>query len=266
MTGYQQHSSPVDGIKMEDRRMSLPAQTPGAPSPTHASPTISRTSSQTNIANLKHEAMQAGQQAYYKQSGSPISKQNAMQQPTPPQQPIHVRRAAFPSPFQVSSSYNPEIQNLNYGPFTTALSMDSAQLLGPALDGNDALASMFMQGNDNRAQQPFYSYNPNGTGRKPQQAHQQPSFEGMNQTLAPSMLDTSFVDQAAYGTPHSATPDSLTNPYAFNTSGMVFDHQNGFPDALQAPSSGTLSGQITPAEGNWQSLIDGDMFSNEQTV
>lgn len=269
LSSHQQHSnqtSPVDNVRMEDRRMSMPAQgmLPQTPqsqasaqpvaSPTHRSPVVSRNTSNTNLANLKNEATQ---HSFFKPgSTSPPVKQDPQQQPTPPQQqPMHVRHQSFPSPFTMASGFNPEMQNMNYNPFTTALPMESQQLLGPAFEGNDAFSSMFMPGNDSRMQQPFYSYNPNGNSRKPQAYGQ--AFDGMNQTLAPSMLDTSVGGHGSYSTPQSANADSATTPYGF---GMGFEHGFG------APSSASASGQVTPVEGNWQSLIEGDLFNDPQTV
>lgn len=269
-SSYPQHS-PVEPLKQENRRMSLPVQTsqvkherqitPVTPqslvSPTQQSPTISRTSSSSNIANLKYEAAQQG---FFGSNSKPTSPTGEMtpQQSTPmPQQ----------HPSTTPGGFDPSVFNMPQA-FSTALPAESQQLLGPALDPNDPFTSLLMQGhNDQSMHQPFYSYNPNGAMK--QQKNFNP-YEGMNQTLAPGVLDTSMANpMGAYNTPSSAA-DSVMTPFTPAGYGMAFDNafNEPFKPSFNPVDGASNTGDITPS-GEWADFIDGNAWeqpSSQPTV
>ena len=262
MTGFQYQqpmsgqTNPVDTMKPDDRRMSLPPQnmmpaTPssqhGAPQSNHVSPVISRNSSSTNLANTH---------SYFRQH-------SPQQQPTPPSQSQsqHMRSQTFPSPFNASSGFNPEFSNMNsFNPMSATLPMETQQLLAgsQAFDGSDPFATMMMQNQaSSKSSQPFYSYNPNG---KPKSGGPSPSSQdGMNSTLAPSMIDTSV---GYVQTPESATIDSAVTPFTPAGYGFGYDSWGGF-DMLKDPSSVATSGQVTPAEGDWQGFLNNNVWDDQ---
>jgi len=230
-------NSPVDNLKLEDRRMSLPVQnmmppTPKshAPSSNHSSPALSRSGSATNLTH----------QAFHPQ-----------QQPTPPVQARVSSRQphpTFPSPFPQG------MNNMGFDPLSATLPMESQQLLaGAPFDMN--MQHMFMPPqqtpSSSKPTQPFYSYNPNGRAKGTSSPTNQPSMPqppmlGMNQTLAPPMLDTK-----AQFTSSPAT-DSVISPYTPAT-GYGYSFNDAFiMDPLQEPSSG----QITPGDNDWQGLLN----------
>jgi len=241
------HASPVDSVKPEDRRMSMPQpQTPisqnGAQQSGRNSPAagISRNGSSTNLV-AQHQ----------------LSPQ---QQPTPPQQfqPQPSRQGS-----QASFAGFPQGQNM-LDPLTTTLPMESQQLLaGAPLDLSDPMGSMFMPQQSQTGYQPpkpMYSYNPNGKpkssssptshGALPQMP--MPVMGGVNQTLAPSMIDT--------GANFNTSPVSMTNDSAFSPftpAGMGFGFNDTFTmDPFKDAYSQQPSGQMTPGETDWNLLVN----------
>ena len=167
-------------------------------SPPRLSPTTSRNSSSTNLANLKHEAAKQGYtgQASSRGSVSPTAYQTSFTNMPP--------------------SFGPNMANFNLvHPFSTTLPQESQQLLGPGLDANDPFSQMLMGGHD---AQPFYSYNPNGSSKTKGTS---PPFDGINQTLAPGMLDTNVADRGGnYNTPISGTDSVMTPQTGFGGFGF----------------------------------------------
>ncbi|KAK4998136.1 hypothetical protein LTR66_002585 [Elasticomyces elasticus] len=178
-------TSLVEAMKQDDvRSMSLSAQpvVPQTPhsqtsistqhvvSPQYTSPVISRTGSSSSLATLKHDATLH----VYRKPDAPqelqVVNQDAaelQQQSTSPQQHPETQQPSFAYyPLQTSLAYDPSFSNLHFDPLSMALPRESQQLLGPALDVNDQFNAMLMQGYD-QPQQPFYSYNPNGTAKSP---------------------------------------------------------------------------------------------------
>lgn len=225
-TGYPPAQSPTTtNFKPDDRRMSLPVQSQqsSAPSPPHMT-ALSRTSSSTSLTNLKHEAKQQSMNGQTSPTG----------QTTPP---------AYPTNYStMSSGFDSGMMNMT--PFSTSLPHESQQLLGPGFDQNDPFSQMLMGGYGQQASQPFYTYNPNPTKFK----GGSPPFDGINQTLAPGVLDTN-VDK--YNTPMSATDSALT-PL---TGAFGFDA--GFD-----PLKGFNSGMTTPGENDWSNLIDANVWED----
>ena len=153
-------------------------------------------------------------------------------------------------------SYDPSYQNIGnmLGPLTTELPMETRQLLGsgiwPNLD-ESTFDRMMQHPNDSAYQQPLlYSYRPNGSkGSK-----DAPASGGLDQTLTstppPSSLN-STSNEPSYG--YGYTDD---NPTFFN-----YDNMDGF----HAFSSGASSvRQTPPANEEWASFLDNDMFGEAQ--
>ena len=247
-------TSPVDNVCFDDRRMSLPARTgmPQTPvstggqlsaSPKQVSPVGSRNGSvHSNSANTP--------QAYWKQaSGSP------KQIPTPPQQQPQSQEM-MTSPFD--QSFNNMMNHFN--PLTPTLPMETQQMLG--FNMMEPTTNMFANNAPGmKTQQPFYSYNPNG---KPKgSTGVQAGVEGLNQTLAPSSIDTSVggYDPSVFtNTPQSAATEMLNSP--FSSAGMYnFDNSFSMDQFKPANSVGNSSGHVTPGIsneeiGNWADFFD----------
>lgn len=223
-------------IKPEDRRLSLCFD--GI-----SNPGMMRTPSSGSLANLKHEA---------KASGSPIAKQDS-----PHQQPANIR-----NPYAFGNDFTLNNNNM-MPPLSMTLPMESQQLLGPSLDPNDPFSAMLMGKHEYNPQQSFYNYNPNGsctTKSKPFSPD-----EGINQTLAPSVLDqnTCTSGHGSYSTPVS-NPDSGFTPM----SGYGrFGYESQFEDMFKSSASGLT----TPnAEHDWANFIDSNSgweeTSSQQTA
>ncbi|KAI5272349.1 hypothetical protein E4T47_04443 [Aureobasidium subglaciale] len=219
-------------IKPEDRRMSLPVQSQqtAATSPPQMT-SASRSSSSTSLTNLKHEAAKQG---------------NGQSPPTGQTSPT-----TYPSYNNVTPAFDPSMMNMM--PFSTSLPYESQQLLGPAFDQNDPFSQMLMGNYGQQQSQPFYTYNPNPSKLK----DGSPSFDGINQTLAPGMLDNN-MDK--YSTPMSGADSVLTPTFGYDSS---FDPIKGF-------SHNNVSGMTTPGENDWASLLDSNAWevqsSNSATV
>lgn len=254
---HSAQTSPVESAKMEDRRMSLPVQqaphTPQSNSPEHLSPVISRNGSTSNLA------------AGWKYSQSPPQQQPQQQQ----------RQQPMPSPFYASFDHQ---MNSAMNPFSMSLPMESQQLLAgsPALNMNDPMTAMFMssqmpqqQASAKAEPQRFYSYNPNGKP-KANNSVQQPhaSFNGMSQTLAPGVLDTSVggPDNSGFmAAPQSADTEYVQTP--FTPAGLDMGFGAGFgADPFKAVGSGHNSGQVTPVDDDWSNMLHEEMFSSQQPV
>lgn len=249
---YPATHSPVNSFKPDtDRRMSLPAQPPMTPqtstSPGHNFPDhiSSTSSSSSNLANLKHEAAQQG---YYNnmntQSGSPKKAES----PLPGRHP-QMKLSNFPPPFTVGG-YDPTMTAMPGMPFSMALPNETQQLLGSAFDPNDSFTTMLMGNQESRNQQPFYSYNPNPSSKSHKSLSPPSSqFEGMNQTLAPGMLDTSTLS----GADSANSPHDGFGPFGYNSN---------FMEAFKASSN---SGLNTPGEQDWSNLIDANAWDDSSS-
>ncbi|KAG9580579.1 hypothetical protein KCV04_g23274, partial [Aureobasidium melanogenum] len=217
-------------IKPEDRRMSLPVQSQQnvVASPPQLT-SASRTSSSTSLTNLKHEAA--------KQSNGQTSPTGQTSSPT------------YPSSYNnVSPAFDPSMMSMM--PFSTSLPHESQQLLGPAFDQNDAFSQMLMGSYGPQQSQPFYTYNPNPTKFK----GGSPCFDGINQTLAPGMLDNN-MDK--FSTPMSGA-DSVLTP------STTFGFDSNF-DALKGFSHNNVSGMTTPGENDWSNLLDSNAWEEQSS-
>ena len=277
---FSNQNSPIDNIKTEDRRMSLPVQnfsaasatptqvTSRMTSPTNISPAVSRTSSTSNLANLKLEAARQGYPGA--RQTSPITKTEASQTPMGfPGQTQSFQPSGFPAAFNMPSSFDPSSASLNYNPFSTALPMESQQFLGGAFDPNDPMSSMLM-GGENKPQQRFYSYNPNGASKKNFNAPS--TYDGLDQTLAPGVLDTNVSQMGMSNSPSSAATDSVISPFIANgfTNGFDASYNDAFKPSSFMNNSHFSSGEITPAaDGDWSNFVNGNMWeepSSQTTI
>ena len=126
-------------------------------------------------------------------------------------------------------------------------------LLGPSLDPNDPLTSMFMAGSEHMIQ-PYSSYDPGTSLLKPRNFH--PSFDGMSATLAPSALNMTPPHPPNYSETSSATTDSASAPmfnFNFDNGGAEFSKGH----TLTRGNSSHGSGTATPGvDGGWDAFID----------
>lgn len=242
------HDSPVENIKQEDRRMSMPVnatpQTPlsgsVAPTSTHSSPAraMSRKSSSSNLAK---------------------QQQFAQQQPTPPTQADFNQN---PTGFQLRLPVN----NRNLDPLTTTLPMETQQLLAANpyefTFNNDNTSNMAQ----NAPNKQTYSYNPNGRpmskSNSPTEYPAMPQMGmsgmgSMNSTLAPSAFDMTAMT-ANYGTPS----ENAFSPAGYAFGGMGFNNDMFSNDLLKDPLSGE-SGTVTPGEGDWAGFLTNDAWEEQ---
>ena len=162
---------------------------------------------------------------------------------------------APPQPLQRPQSFHHPNNYQDFSPLTTSLPAEAQQLLGPSLDPNDPLTSMFMAGSENLPQ-PFYSAAPL---HKPRNFH--PSYDGMSATLAPSALDMA-PHHGAY-TPTLAPSGSMSAP-PFQMSFSDFDFTKG--QLYNGGTSSHGSGTATPGiDGGWDAFIDNGAWA-ESTV
>lgn len=253
---YQQQNagsvqnSPIDGIKAEDRRMSVPVSNtpqtpvsgPARPSSTHTSPAraISRSGSDSNLA---------------------AQQQNFNMQPMPGQ-------TSFPSGLT-------QAQQNAINPLSTELPMESQQLLAAnpfEFSLGEPVPNLTLPQNKRT-----YSYNPNGNAKssKTSSPTDQPamptgfsgmgsSMGGMNATLAPSAFDSngSFAPSPA---------DSAFSPAGYAFGGMGFSNDMFSSDFAKDPMLGgggggggdSLSGTVTPGEGDWAGFLANDIWEEQ---
>ena len=246
------HDSPIENIKQEDRRMSMPVnatpQTPlsgsGAPTSTHSSPAraASRNDSSTNLAK---------------------QQQSSQQQPTVPTQ------AGFDFTSLPGFQLRLPTKNRNLDPLTTTLPMESQQLLAANpydfTFNNENTSQMAQEGPSKQT----YSYNPNGRPKSkfnsPSEYPAMPQMDmggmgsmnsigGMNATLAPSAFDMT----ANYDAPSEDA--FLPSGYAFG--GMGFNNDMFTNDLLKEPF-GAESDPVTPGEGDWTGFLTNDAWEEQ---
>lgn len=146
----------------------------------------------------------------------------------------------------------------DFGPLTTSLPAESQQLLGPALDPNNPLTSMFMAGSEN-VPQPFY--HPSASLLKPRNFH--PSFDGMSATLAPSALDMA----PQHGMPTSMAPSGSMSapPFQMSFDPSAFDFTKG--PMYVSGNSPSGSGTATPGyDVNFDAFINDSVNWAEATT
>ncbi|KAF1352339.1 hypothetical protein BDV97DRAFT_397371 [Delphinella strobiligena] len=242
-------------IKPGDRRFSLQLPPRGmstsqiqmqkTPRPL-PSPVISRTSSSSSLANLKYES---GHQ--------PVKQDRSMSASLQHQSPTQMKQSTFPNPFSVNPfAFDTTGNGGMVPPFSTALPMESQQLLGTTLESSDPYTAKLLGDQDYRPQQSFYSYNPNGSCQS--KSFSPPSInDGMNQTLAPGMLDTAVLGQDNYSTPVSAADSAITPHGGFRSFGVDFSYH----DLKTSPS-----GFTTPGEHDWANFISWEDSSSQHAV
>lgn len=252
-----QHVSPVLGPD-EHRRMSAPVQPPSlssSPGSQAQSNGFTQTQRNTSSASLPNLATLP--------SPAPLPAQSNTIMPTTElkSDPSSQQDMMSQSPFTQGAF--PQTANMDMNPLSSMLPPETQMFLGANIGG------MPMNGlfNSNMASgmvktQPFYSYNPNNFA-KGRSMH--PSFDGMNQTLAPGALDTNSNDATNWPTPASASTlsaESVTTPFATNAFTM------GFPDAgligtdVNKFQQFNLSSLPTPGEAEWNCFIDSSSYED----
>lgn len=234
-------TSPVETPSQRDhRRMSMPPAVGSGSSPGSKMTPQSLQTPQTDSTS--------------RHSASPLSltqePRPSFSQPAPPA-PLHQQQ--LQSPYGLGAFPD-------FSPFATSLPMESQMLLGPALDPNDPLTSMFMAGSE-ALMQPYYNFNPGASMSKQRNFH--PSYDGMSATLAPSALDTSS-DHLSYSHPSSTTSESLATPaFQYNFDGALGDLKAA---NLTRSNSTQGSGGVTPGiDGGWDAFINGNSWEENAT-
>ncbi|KAF2157371.1 hypothetical protein K461DRAFT_15949 [Myriangium duriaei CBS 260.36] len=238
----------MGGNGVQDRRNSMPLHS--SPSRNEGQPAAKRLKS---IHNLKLENLPKMDVPTPPHSESTNSKS-----PTP--QPNHtqpLRPSEFPAPFDPSlfSQTNAALQSM---PFSTTLPVESQHLLSGAFDPSDPMTSMLM-GSSSMPMQSNYGYD---SGSSKYGYGKDPSFSGMDQTLAPGFLDTS-VSGFDMGMDPSSAFDSAS-PFATSAGGFG----SGFDDMFRSNifTHDAASGQVSPAgDREWQNFIDGNVWDDSSS-
>lgn len=170
-------NSPVESIKTEERRMSLPAQT---------RPNLKRSApSELTMPNMKRE-----------QTSTPGPSGDM---PTASQQ------QSMPSPFTLGSPFNSSF-NDNSNPLSMSLPMESRQMLaGAPIDMNDPMMSAMMS--NPYTNQSSYAYNPNQKFD-----YSSNNMNGLDQTLVPSNLELNKTTNADMSNTSWNYPDAPQMP------------------------------------------------------
>lgn len=162
-----------------------------------------------------------------------------------------VKPSELPAAFD-TSSFNPMSGAFGGMPFSTSLPLESQQLLGGAFDANDPMSAMLMGGQFDANQ----AYSEDGMPIK-SEMH---AYGGMDQTLAPSALDTTVGGYNADSGPDSAFTQA--SPFATSAGGFGY----GADSAYEAFKGTSLagSGEATPS-GEWHSFIDGNVWEQQSS-
>lgn len=175
------------------------------------------------------------------------SSYNGKQEPQTPNS-MH----ALPQSLQRPHTFHQPSSYQDFGPLTTSLPAETQQMLGPNLDPNDPLTSMFMAGSEHMPQ-PFQHSAPL---HKPRNFH--PSFDGMSATLAPSALD--MTPNHGLPAPSLAPSGSMSAPpFHMSFSDLDFS-KGGFYNSGSSHGSGTA----TPGgiDGGWDAFIDAGVWTD----
>jgi hypothetical protein len=135
------------------------------------------------------------------------------------------------------------------GPFTTSLSPEAQQLLGPGLDPNDPFTSVLMAGSENYISNPYYPWrNVQGNCKLAETTiTMHPSCNGMSATLAPSVLEFG-ADTLSATTPPSNDNNTVPSSglgFNFSQEGKAFDSYS--PDAFR---------RVIAAIAWWQAIFN----------
>ena len=186
--------------------------------------------------------------------------------------PEYQRQTQSASTVPPMGSYAPLWQDM--GPFTTSLPPESQQMLGSALDPMDPFSSMLMAGSENMISNSYYPWGALQMPAKPgmSTAPIHPSYNGMSATLAPSALDV-CNESLATTTCAPAASDSTGAPagldFNFSQDSNTTKVFHGFaaPGLTRENSAqGLASGQMTPAEGFWDSFVQDGGWADENPV
>ncbi|KAM0717411.1 hypothetical protein Q7P37_007263 [Cladosporium fusiforme] len=246
-------NSPVQGIKTEDRRMSMPASNAMPQTP------LSDTAPSTSNHNSPSANKSTNQQPKY-----------SSQQPSPSAQ-------SETAPWMGYASGLTAAQQNAINPLSATLPMESQQLLAANpfdFSLNDSMPTA-SQGNPMKQ---TYSYNPNGNSTKskpsspsdppmmPQMTMggfgNMPGMSGMDSTLAPSAFDMN-------GAYDQSPADSAFSPAGQAFGGMGFNNNDMFSSDFNKESLGgvdNLSGTVTPGENDWTGFLANDVWDEQQPV
>ena len=174
------------------------------------------------------------------------------------------RHQSFAGSYQSSSNTGYGMDN-PYGPLTAMLPMNTQQLLGDGMFGfMDSQTFPMSKSGRTGMNQPMYNYNPNGNLKpsKKRTHEEMATSSGLEQTLMPTALNTSFGDQnksAVFGGPFSANTDLLSSA----TTDPIFDF--GYNDnefGLDLFNTSNSSGQASPEE--FANFVNDDLFGDSQ--
>ena len=187
-----------------------------------------------------------------------------------PEYQSQTRSATVAQSAQGAGNFPPLWQDM--GPFTTSLPPEAQQLLGPGLDPNDPFTSTLMAGSENYISNSYYPWgNMQGSSKLGQMTPSiHPSYNGMSATLAPSALDSSTDALSATTATTSPSNDNTAAPssglgfsFSQESKGLNSYSATGFNhDDL---TQGLSSGQVTPAEGFWDSFVQDGGWTEDGT-
>jgi hypothetical protein len=163
----------------------------------------------------------------------------------------------------LAGNFPPVWQDMGY--FTTSLPPEAQQLLGPGLDPNDPFTSVLMAGSENYTSNPYYPWgNVQGNGKLAETTvTMHPSCNSMSTTLAPSVLESGA--NALSATTATAAPLNDNNTVPSSGLGFNFSQESKIFDSYSRDdrTQGLGSGQVTPAEGFWDSFVQDGGWSEE---
>ena len=168
-----------------------------------------------------------------------------------------------------SGSFPPFWQDM--GPFSTTLPPEAQQMIGPALDMNDAFQANLMHGSEHYTSSSYYPWGDMSSGLNGMPVHPS-AWKNMSTTLAPSALATTpaaVSNVTTPTTPASAHATDNTAPSAGFDFGFGSQESKGlnlhnipYP-SIEEIHSGLGSGQQTPGEGFWDNYVQDATWHEE---
>ena len=152
--------------------------------------------------------------------------------------------------------------------FTTTLPPESQQLLAPALDPNDPFTASLMAGSEHFMSNPQYPWSTLESSKSNSTSSPLPTFNGMSSTLAPSALE---MNTSSYTITSGSSFDATAAPsngldFTLSQDSSQLKGVSSLGGHYMARDGSTLgSGQVTPAEGFWESFVN-DSGWGEETV
>ena len=152
--------------------------------------------------------------------------------------------------------------------FTTSLPPESQQLLAPGLDPNDPFTSSLMAGSENYTSNPYYPWgNMQSLGKVGEMTSSiHPSYNGMSATLAPSALYNGADILSATPAATAVSNDSASAPSGGFDFSLSQENSEKSSHQYHDNNHGLASGQLTPAEGFWDSFVQDGGWTEEPTA